>query len=1068
MLRSLGQFVKTCWSLARWVAGLALVAALVGVPYFYSQLDRELCRQIRQKLAQAYPRLTVKLHSAKLSDGEGIRLRGLTLAAPERSGPSAELLSVDELMLVGRIELADLIAGRVQPTTIIVRRPRLRATLQSDGTWSIAQLLPLPKLSHRPAPIVVEQAVLEIVDPFREPAATYTLQNVSLRLRPNLDSAGAAPDYVIEGSCEGPHLRQAEFSGRLNPETGQAAISGKLLELALCPELLGRLARPVAEPAQCLQPLRANVRGGWRVNYDPRRAKPLEFLVEGEFAQGRLDDPRLPLVLSDVRGRFRADERGFELQELTARSERASLWGSVRSTGYGARAPLAAELQIRQLRVDDSLIERLPPQLESLRGVWFKFLPAGEVDLRAKVAFDGQQWRPEVRIDLVDMAFTYHKFPYRLERTTGALTLEGRKLGLNLSGFAGEQPVKLEGEIFDPGPNFTGRVEIRGKDLVCDHKLLGALPDKTREVVSSLHPQGTFDCYVLLRRGVETGGELHKFAAVHINSGSIVYDKFAYPISNIQGDIELDGPNWSFGWALRPLTGSNGGGRIACYGWLKPGPTGNQLVLNFDGQEIPLDNDLRDALRPGQQQTWNALRPQGQVNLTADIRYETGTRALSVGVVARPLADTVSIEPAGFPYRVEKLAGEIHYRDGLAQWKRITGLHGATEIVCGGRAEAPAHGGWRLQLDPLEVRWNSADRELVQALPERLRRGIVRLNPAGSATVMGGLELIASPEPGVPLASSWDLSFQAVQLGLEAGGARLENIHGGLEHFTGRCDGQRFQAQGELQLDSVSLWEHQFTKVRGPLYLDDHELVLGSWRTEPVAGRPLRRVSAELYGGQVVGDAVVRLDPQPRFALRAALVDGELSRLALEKLPGAQSLAGKVHARVELQGAGGRQSLAGGGNIGLRDANIYELPAMMSLLKLLSIRTPDTNAFTESNIDFQVMGDRVFLSSLEFKGDAVSLHGRGEMNWNTELDLKCSALVGRGDLPLPWIKGMMRQASERILPIHIAGTLGAPQMKMEAFPAFNQALGQFQEDWRRTTGAGIRSADLRRAAGQSP
>ena len=42
---------------------------------------------------------------------------------------------------------------------------------------------------------------------------------------------------------------------------------------------------------------------------------------------------------------------------------------------------------------------------------------------------------------------------------------------------------------------------------------------------------------------------------------------------------------------------------------------------------------------------------------------------------------------------------------------------------------------------------------------------------------------------------------------------------------------------------------------------------------------------------------------------------------ALEKLPGSQSLAGKVHARVELQGSGGRQSLTGGGNLGLRGSH---------------------------------------------------------------------------------------------------------------------------------------------------
>ena len=87
-----------------------------------------------------------------------------------------------------------------------------------------------------------------------------------------------------------------------------------------------------------------------------------------------------------------------------------------------------------------------------------------------------------------------------------------------------------------------------------------------------------------------------------------------------------------------------------------------------------------------------------------------------------------------------------------------------------------------------------------------------------------------------------------------------------------------------------------------------------------------------------------------------------------------QQLRGKMRATVDLWGVGHDvRSLGGRGRVELHDADIYELPVMISLLKILSIREPDRSAFSESDFDFTVEGPRVFFNPINFNGDAISL-----------------------------------------------------------------------------------------------
>ena len=122
---------------------------------------------------------------------------------------------------------------------------------------------------------------------------------------------------------------------------------------------------------------------------------------------------------------------------------------------------------------------------------------------------------------------------------------------------------------------------------------------------------------------------------------------------------------------------------------------------------------------------------------------------------------------------------------------------------------------------------------------------------------------------------------------------------------------------------------------------------------------------------------------------------------------------------------------------------------MIALLKILSIRPPDQTAFSTSDIDFRIDGGHVYFDRINFNGDAISLLGYGEMDFQQSIRMTFNAIVGRGDLPL--IKELLSGASQQIMLIHAGGTLQNPEIRNEPFPVVGQALQLLQEDLQKGT-----------------
>ena len=304
--------------------------------------------------------------------------------------------------------------------------------------------------------------------------------------------------------------------------------------------------------------------------------------------------------------------------------------------------------------------------------------------------------------------------------------------------------------------------------------------------------------------------------------------------------------------------------------------------------------------------------------------------------------------------------------------------------------------------------------------------------------------------------SGWNLEVIFRRSGIDCG-LRLENLSGGMK-LTGESDGRHFYSRGELAIDSLTYKDLQFAQVTGPLWIDDRQVLLGSWvdrrRNEGspagVSGRKPRPLTARLFGGTVYGDGWITLGAEPRYVFNASLSEADLSRLAQEVIVGRQNLRGKITATANLRGKGrSLNGLGGQGTIQLRDGDVYQLPLMVALLKILSIRPPDQTAFSTSDIDFRIEGEHIYFDRINFNGDAISLRGTGEMDFQQSIRMTFHAIVGRGDLNIPLIKELFTGASQQIMQIHAGGTFQNPEIRKEPFPVVSQALQQLQQDLQR-------------------
>ena len=1034
------------WTLVRWTLPLSVAAVVVAITLGSNRIGEEVRRRIEGRIQSRFPDLAVRVGAASLVEGEGIVIRGVTIVDPKLPAEQRGLLSIDEIHVACGTTLTDLMAGDLRITSVRVRRPMVHACRAADGRWSLAKLVRNGD-GGLPVPVTVDDATLVVEGAGL--GTRLTLRNIGLELRPAAAAAGGGPATAVRGTVAGDLFDRAVFDGSVSA-AGVFELAGAVESLDISPRLRSLLPAGDASP-EWLAGLRGRLDLDWRASGTLAALDAAAFSATGRLESGHFEHASLPFAISDLSAAFTADRGGVRCERLEAHSGSTLLRGGGRLDGWNADADFDVLVEAERMLVGRHWEALLPRQIAAH---WSKLLPAGEVDLRAHVVRRGGAVTPDVSLRCRNVSLTYYRFPYRVDRTVGTVTLKDDQLSMHLTGEAGGHPVHVEAAV-GTATGGRGFVEVRGDGMRIDDALLAAMPSRSADIVRSLRGSGAFDFVFRHDRSPDFPGGFANSLGIRLTQCSMAYAGFPYPLGNVTGTIHMDRGNWT----IKEITGTNDTGIVRCTGGLRRiGDDDGELTLQLVGTNVVLERELRDALPSGMRRIWDDLDPRGSAEFTAQVRHRVKERRTDVELDATPRGDTVSIEPAWFPYRLERLRGRLRWSGGRLRFEDVRGAHARTTISAEGTCRFTPDGGWHVSFERLAADRFRADHEVLQALPAGLEQAVAGVRLRGMLSVDGALEIYSTAPtvvaaaggrtetvPG-PAAAAWDMELDMEQAALDVG-VPLEHVHGGIR-LRGQSDGTRWRTTGDVAIDSAMWRGLQVTAIRGPLLMDPSGAVFGAAAGgDPQAGQ--RRLTARLAGGALTLDGRVAAGDTGQFTVAASLAGASLERLAGDLRGGPHTYKGLVHGGIEVRGSrAGTHSLAGQGQVRLSDADIYELPVMVSLLKILRVKAPDRKAFTSSLVDFRVEGPHAYLDTIELSGDAISLVGNGEIDFDSNIKLMLRPIMGEAQTQLPAMKRMLGGASGQFMLVRVDGTVADPVTSTEAFPTLAAAVQRLQSQRR--------------------
>ncbi|MEO2028417.1 MAG: hypothetical protein ABGZ23_21295 [Fuerstiella sp.] len=366
-----------------------------------------------------------------------------------------------------------------------------------------------------------------------------------------------------------------------------------------------------------------------------------------------------------------------------------------------------------------------------------------KVDVR-----DGRLVSPVFPIVLTDVQATFFKDNQNLEfRLTRARSGEA-----HLSGW-----LQMQQGIGAP----AGRARFDVKAFRVNKKLQPLVPPRVKRLFDTFQPDALVSGGCDLRQQPDGRWRPETFKAT-IDSGTVMYHKFRYPVDGLTGTLKqrpfVNSPENGFdlGHGYEPtmterdvmldvtIAGRVGTRPFTSAGWWKnPGPAA-EMLFEMSVAEFPLDSRFRNALEDNQRAVIDSLNLAGMANADLVFYRPPGLdRPTHNFINAHVFAAKMRF--AKFPYDIDNLSGNVTFNGKTKHWQfaELQGRHENGRIQATGSFQGlPAPG----VLDLTITARNAAlDSDLYNALSRPQRDLWNMIEPDGFCDLTAQVHWTASP-----------------------------------------------------------------------------------------------------------------------------------------------------------------------------------------------------------------------------------------------------------------------------------------------------------------------------------
>ena len=785
-----------------------------------------------------------------------------------------------------------------------------------------------------------------------------------------------------------------------------------------------------------------------------------------------------PYAIEHLVGEIDFTKNSVALNNLSGKHGDVGLFFNGWSRDFGPDWKYQIRITSASMALDNDLYDALSTKQKEF---WSACSPSGLAAINYQLNRQSQTDKEkELVVELRGAEAIYRHFPYPLKNLTGKLSFDGDGVILSdVVSQVNERKITLNGQITDPGTDSsTHDISIMVNNIPLDSTLRAALPDRQRDLYDQFRPAGLADGRVKVAG--QSSAPLSFTADLSFKKASLKLDEFPLPISDISANAVFT-PDLV---TVEDFTGHCPHGLVSLTGriWIGQQRQQSRYRLSLNFQDAQLNDDLFKLLPESPRRIVPKLKPEGKVNLSADLNKESLTEPPYYRITVDCLGNSVTVPQ--FPYRLKDITGTLTIDENSVTLKDVTATTGDSVPTTAETSTIKLNGeitladnaftGALLQLSAIDV---SFDDQLSQALPEEIKPLYGGLSPAGRFD-MEFENIRIRPTDDGQKQIDFDGAVTLKNCAFKVSDSMTEwdailKTKGLYKTGDGFSNGQ-----AALLADNLRVQGKSFTNLKADVYYDPD---LRNWSTEDLIAdcysgkltgkfelrQPAKRLRHALSAdspsgsGPYLRNAADQSPPYFATALQneAPLMDaGEyllqigfdnvdlkqfLSDTKLKETPDEGYTSGKMNGSLSVSARiGDASSRIGIFKLAISNMQAGEVSPLAKLLQVLKLTEPKDFAFDRMLVDAYIRRNGLFVKKLDLSGEDVAFNGSGSMDLRTRnVDLILTARGRRLATADPSIlQSLTEGLGQAVVRVEVTGDFYDPQVTTRTLPLIQDSL----------------------------
>jgi len=750
---------------------------------------------------------------------------------------------------------------------------------------------------------------------------------------------------------------------------------------------------------------------------------------------------KFPYTIEHLVGQIDFTKNSVALNNLNGKHGDVELFFNGWSRDFGPNWKYQIRITSDNVALDSELYSALSTtQKES----WSAFSPTGFAAIDYRLSRRSQTDREKIlTVEPRGAEAKYRHFPYPLKNLTGQLFFErGNVILSDVVSQVNECKITLNGEVATGSANsLIYDISVKVNNIPLDSTLEASLPEKQRNLYNRIHPAGLANGLVKVSR--QGSGPASFTANLSFKNASLKSGQFSSPVSGISANAVFT-PDLI---TVKNFSGRYNDGLVSLTGriWLDQKNQQSRFRLSLNFEQVRLNDDLFYFLPESLKEIVAELKPQGKINLSADLNKESLTDPPDYRITIGCLGNSADFPQ--FPYSFRDIIGTLSVTKDSITLKDITATLGDSVPATAQTATIKLDG----QIALADNVFSSAllhlsandiflDERLGTALPQHIQPLYSSLSPAGRFDLdFENIRVFTTDDGQKSVDFTGDIRFKNCSFKISDAETELDAVLKtkglyktgyGLSNCQAAFDGGTLRIQGK-----------SFTNLNADIFYDPD---LRRWSTEGLI--------ADCYGGKSTGKFEFKsagggTDGASEYLLQVGFDNIDLQQFLSEtknkETPDNGYTSGKMDGSLSINArTGDISSRIGTCRLAISDMQVGQLSPLGKLLQVLKLTEPKDFAFDQMFVDSYIRRNDLLIKNLDLSGQAVAFHGSGRMDLKTRnVDLVLTARGRRLATDDPSVlQSLTEGLGQAVVRMEVTGDFYDPKVTTKTLPVIEETL----------------------------